>query len=135
MESLTKLLSSTTSRVIIVLVIIVVGVGAWYAWSPQVLLKLSGNETVSKTTATFKTNSDWNVTYAYDCSSEGNTGNFGLVVMNPTTQRGDMRDKDIVVESSGGTTIKHYTADAGRHYLIIISSCRWHITVQDQHRV
>ncbi len=93
---------------------------------PKVLLDQSGNGQAQ--TAAFTTNSNWQITYTYDCSAFGSSGNFMITIDNkdgsPNTDSGANE-----LGMSGGSTDHYY--DAGTHYLQIDSECAWHVTVTD----
>lgn len=91
----------------------------------QVLLDLSGSG--SQQTASFTVGSKWNVTYTFDCSAFGGSGNFQFDVDN--TDGSDTYDTGANdLAASGGTTDYYY--DSGEHYLSINSECAWHLTVK-----
>jgi hypothetical protein len=93
--------------------------------APQVLLDQSGSGQAQ--TQPFTTGKSWTVTYTFDCSSFGSSGNFQLFVKNVDgSDNFDTGANDLA--ASGGNT--DYFYDAGQHYLTVNSECSWHITVK-----
>jgi hypothetical protein len=88
------------------------------ASAPQTLLSLTGSGI--KNTAQFTTGDSWTLSYTYDCSDFGGTGNFivsdetGMPLVN------ELQDK-------GSGSSPQYSA--GTHHLEINSECKWTVKV------
>lgn len=102
-----------------------------HADSPQVATVPSPATTVShvvltesgvgiKQTARFTTDADWDLTYSYNCSKFGSTGNF--IVSDDT----DMPLVNELNEKGSSVTHQH---SSGSHYLSVNSECSWTIKV------
>lgn len=93
---------------------------------PQTLLDISGQG--NKQTQKFTTSGDWTLTYNYDCSQAGGTGNFMVDIYNDDGTP-DTSDTSVNELGASGTDIEYYY-DAGTFYLSINSECSWHVTVK-----
>jgi len=93
--------------------------------TPTVLLDQSGSGSVQ--TKPFTTTGDWTVTYTFDCSAYGSSGNFQTYIDNTDgSYNTDTGANELA--TSGGNTDYYY--DAGEHYIEVNSECSWHITVK-----
>jgi hypothetical protein len=95
------------------------------AKAPQVLLDQSGSGQAQ--TQPFTTGKSWTVTYTFDCSSFGTSGNFQFSVDNPDGSTNFDTGANELAASGGSTD---YFYDAGHHYLTVNSECSWRITVK-----
>ena len=86
-----------------------------------VVLTTSGNG--MKQTKSFTTGPDWAVTYTFDCSSFGSTGNFIVDEGNGNSIANSLAAK------GGDTSYQH--GDPGQHYLSVDSECDWTLKVVD----
>jgi hypothetical protein len=99
---------------------------------PKVLLNLSGNG-IENSPPFLVTESQLTVTYSYDCSADGGTGNFiaDLEYGNQSSLNSD--DQSIAnALGSGATNVATtiYPADPGnQYYLSVNSECSWTVTV------
>jgi hypothetical protein len=94
--------------------------------TPQVLLDITGSGT--KQTEKFTTSGDWKLTYTYDCSKTGTTGNFVVYTYNDD---GSLSSADTPVNQLGtGSSDTESYYNAGTFYLSFISECNWHVVVK-----
>jgi hypothetical protein len=90
------------------------------AAAPKQLLKVSGDG--AKNTATFATGAEWTLTYTYDCSDFGYSGNFIV-----SEYGADGSPTSVLVNTTGtkGSDTVPVHADSGTHYLELNSECTW----------
>lgn len=96
------------------------------AQAPRTLLAIYGSG--SKSTEKFTTTGeDWNLTYSYDCSEFGMSGNFQVFIFNGD---GSPSWEYVGVNQLGtsGSDVDYYHT-GGTFYLVINSLCRWHVRV------
>lgn len=86
--------------------------------APETLLALSGSGI--KNTAQFTTGDSWTLTYTYDCSNFGDTGNFIV-----TDETGMPLVNELQAKGSGSSP--QYSS--GIHHLSINSECKWTVKV------
>jgi hypothetical protein len=72
--------------------------------------------------------SEWNLSYSYDCSNSGGTGNF-IVNIHNSDNSPDFFAPGVNELGASGLNVEHYHADAGTKYLEINSECNWTVTV------
>lgn len=89
--------------------------------SPRVLVDLTGSGI--KNSAPFNAPSQWTLTYSYDCSSFGDSGNF-IVSLYQGNSPVDVLVNELSLKGSASTT----AYDGGNNmHLEIISECSWHV--------
>lgn len=89
---------------------------------PTTLLTTTGNGI--KATTEFTTGDSWNLTYTFDCSGFGSSGNFAVTEYTTGEMTGILVN---ALAASGQDTVPVY--DAGRHHLEVNSECDWTLTV------
>lgn len=90
----------------------------------KVIYTLSGSGI--KKTAGFNTPGEWTLSYQFDCSKWGSTGNFQVLEFDK-----DGNPVDILVNEldNKGTSTTAQHADAGGRYLEVNSECKWSLNV------
>jgi len=100
--------------------------------APKVLLNLSGNG-IENSAPFLVTESQLTVTYSYDCSADGGSGNFIADLLYGDQSSLNSDDQSIAnALSSGATNVTTtiYPADPGNdYYLSVNSECSWTVTV------
>jgi hypothetical protein len=89
----------------------------------KVVLHVSGNGI--KTTQNFTVGPEWSLSYTYNCSSFGMSGNFAVIENNGN---GSVL-ANTIGDKGADTTYQH--SDGGTHSLEVNSECDWTMTVTD----
>jgi hypothetical protein len=96
---------------------------------PTVVFQLDGSGT--ETTASFKVNIDWSLSYQFDCTKAMRAiGGFGNFAVNEDEVRAVLVNR---LDPSGSATVYRHS-DSGVHYLTVISECPWSVTVTNNDR-
>lgn len=106
---------------------------AEYPQPPVVLLKMSGNG-IENSAPFLVTSGTLTVTYSYDCSSFGGSGNFIADLESGNQASLDSDDQSIAnaLGSGGSATTTIYPQDVGSdYYLAVNSECSWSVEVTD----
>jgi hypothetical protein len=91
---------------------------------PQTLLDISGSGI--KSSQTFTTSGDWDISYTYDCSNFGYAGIFQVMVY---TKEGIL--SDLAANQSGMSGAETtYMHKAGTYYLEVNSTCDWTVQIK-----
>jgi hypothetical protein len=88
--------------------------------APRQMLNVSGDGI--KTTATFATGAEWTLTYTYDCTDFGSSGNF---IVSEYSSDGSPTSVLVNLVGAKGSDTVPVHADAGQHYLQLNSECTW----------
>ena len=92
----------------------------------QTVLNLSGQGT--KSTQSFTVNSEWQMTYNYNCSTAGGTGNFQVYIDTSNGNPADISGPNELGASGSDTDYYH---EAGTYYLEINSECSWNVQIRE----
>jgi hypothetical protein len=79
-------------------------------------------------TAKFTVTDTWKLSYSFDCSSFGTTGNFIV----SEDGGGDLSGASVNELGPGKSGSTYAYGDAGTHYLEINSECSWNVRVIDE---
>lgn len=86
------------------------------------LLDVTGNGI--KQTASFTAGEEWTISYRYDCTAFGQSGNFAVTIMDKDGFVGLAANQ--IGAKGTDASVQH---QAGRFYLEINSECSWHVVV------
>jgi hypothetical protein len=97
------------------------------AAGPKVIARFNGSGTGS--TPPFTTPASWHLSWEYNCSSFGSSGNFAVTEINADGST-DFNGVNVNELGSGQGPVAAYVyGDAGRHALQIDSECNWSVAV------
>jgi hypothetical protein len=75
----------------------------------------------------FTTGAEWELSYTYDCSAAGGSGNFQVYEYDSSGNMHDVLTNEL--GARGSDSVPQH-ADRGEHYLQVNSGCSWTITVK-----
>jgi hypothetical protein len=93
------------------------------ASKPLKLLDVTGNGI--KQTASFTAGSEWTISYRYDCTAFGQSGNFAVTIMDTSGGLVNVAANELGTKGTAAS-VQH---ESGRFYLEVNSECSWHIVV------
>ena len=105
---------------------------AQYPQPPVVLLRMSGNG-IQNSAPFLVTSGTVTVTYTYDCSAFGGSGNFiaDLETGNQASLSSDDQSIANALGAGGTATTTVYPQDVGSDYHVAVNSeCNWTVTVE-----
>jgi hypothetical protein len=109
--------------------LVVVGSTASYAATGETETFTSSQIGSSGETPQFTETGNWQLTWTYNCSNIGQSGNFSVSVNQPSTSTtADIGPNEL---GPGGSGTDYYT-DTGVFSLTVISECDWSISVSPQ---
>lgn len=89
---------------------------------PHVVLSISGSGI--STTRKFAVSDDWDLAWAYDCSSFGQSGNFIISIEGADTMHPEAGTNQLGPKGDG---TEHFHGGAGYRYLEMNSECKWSV--------
>jgi hypothetical protein len=96
---------------------------------PAPIFTQSGSGTAQ--TSTFRVPSNWDLSWHYDCSNFGTTGNFLVQIFdyygNNSTL--DLDNQGVNQLGQSGTSVEHYHSGRNTKFLKIDSECAWTVSV------
>lgn len=96
------------------------------AAKPTLVTTFSGSG--QQKTAQFTVGTNWGISYAFDCTSFGGTGNFVVF----TDGGSDFNGVSVNDLAASKSAVTYAYGDPGTHYLEINSECSWTVKVYDE---